>query len=192
MPALAGFGAACRIARQEATRFEPIQILRDRLVSEIKRICAECGREGDLVFFGDDAHRIGNTALFAVRGLEAQTALIAFDLEGIAVSAGSACSAGRIGESHVLAAMGVPDELARCALRVSLGWHNKSADIDAFCRAFEKIVRKADKADIGQTGMGQADMTERAASETGRTDSTRRTHSDDAQTAKRTQIGAIA
>ena len=65
--------------------------------------------------------RLPNTTLFAVPGVKAETSLMALDLAGVAVSAGSACSSGKVAASPVLAAMGVPDDLAACAIRVSLG-----------------------------------------------------------------------
>ena len=66
--------------------------------------------------------------------MKAETAVIAFDLEGVAVSSGAACSSGKVQPSHVLAAMGVPPALARGAVRVSLGWTTTESDIDRFLR----------------------------------------------------------
>jgi cysteine desulfurase len=81
-----------------------------------------------------------NTSLFTVPGLKAETAIIAFDLNGIAVSSGSACSSGKVQTSHVLAAMGVEPALARGAVRVSLGWTTTEAEIDALLTAWNKVV----------------------------------------------------
>ncbi len=92
------------------------------------------------VIFGDDAPRLPNTSLFTVPGLKAETAIIAFDLNGIAVSSGSACSSGKVQASHVLAAMGVEPELARGAVRVSLGWSTTEADIERLLTAWNKVV----------------------------------------------------
>lgn len=93
------------------------------------------------VFFGADAPRLPNTSCFAVPGVEAQVLLMFLDVEGVAVSSGSACSSGKVKRSHVLAAMGVPDELSRGAIRVSFGWTSRPEDCERFARAFEKAIR---------------------------------------------------
>ena len=68
---------------------------------------------------------------------------MALDLAGIAVSSGSACSSGKVGPSHVLAAMGIPPEPARCAIRISLSWATTAADIDGFLEAYARIAARA-------------------------------------------------
>ena len=103
----------------------------------------------DVVIFGQEAERVGNVVNFAVPGLKNATAMMALDLMGLSVSAGSACSSGKVGASHVLAAMGVERELAECALRVSFGWNSSAADAEAFLAGFETILtrqRRAGKA----------------------------------------------
>ena len=92
-----------------------MRALRDRLEAGLR------SASPDIVIFGAGAERLPNTTLFALNGMKAETAVIAFDLEGVAVSSGAACSSGKVQPSHVLAAMGVPPELARAAVRVSLG-----------------------------------------------------------------------
>ena len=94
----------------------------------------------DAVIFGASAERLPNTTLFSAPGLKAETAVIAFDLEGIAVSAGAACSSGKVAPSHVLDAMGVAPELARGAIRLSLGYATTEAEISAFLAAWEKLA----------------------------------------------------
>jgi len=84
----------------------------------------------DTVIFGTEAERLPNTTLFAVPGLKAETAIIAFDLNGIAVSSGAACSSGKVQPSQVLAAMGVEPDLTRAALRLSLGWSTTEAEVE--------------------------------------------------------------
>jgi cysteine desulfurase len=71
--------------------------------------------------------------------MKAETAVIAFDLEGIAVSSGAACSSGKVQPSHVLAAMGVAPALTRGAVRVSLGFSTEKADIERFLAAWRKL-----------------------------------------------------
>ena len=81
-----------------------------------------------------------NTTLFAVSGMKAETAIIAFDLNGIAVSSGAACSSGKVQASHVLAGMGVEAGLARGAVRVSLGWSTSEGDVESLLNAWKNVV----------------------------------------------------
>ena len=87
-----------------------------------------------------DAERLPNTFAFAIPGLKAETALIAFDLAGVALSSGSACSSGKVKRSHVLDAMGVEPTLAEGVLRVSLGWSSTQEDVVRFAEACERVV----------------------------------------------------
>ena len=81
-----------------------------------------------------------NTLCFAVPGVEAATLMIALDLAGVAVSSGSACSSGKVAPSHVLAAMGVAPELARGAIRLSVGWASEEDDVRRFAAAFAASI----------------------------------------------------
>ena len=90
------------------------------------------------------ANRLPNTTCFAIPGKSAELSLIALDLEGIAVSSGSACSSGKVERSHVLAAMGIPAELSRGAIRVSTGWTTTEADIERFLTALSRICERRD------------------------------------------------
>jgi cysteine desulfurase len=99
------------------------------------------------VVFGAGVERLPNTLCFAIPGLKAETALMAFDLNGVALSSGSACSSGKVKRSHVLAATGVPDDLATCALRLSLGWSSTEKDVIQFSSALEKLRNNAIKKD---------------------------------------------
>ncbi|HEY0572165.1 MAG TPA: aminotransferase class V-fold PLP-dependent enzyme, partial [Enterovirga sp.] len=89
--------------------------------------------------FAQDVPRLPNTVLFGAPGLRAETAVIGFDLEGIAVSSGSACSSGKVQPSHVLEAMGFGPELTRGAVRLSLGWSTTEADVDRCLEAWRKL-----------------------------------------------------
>lgn len=86
--------------------------------------------------------RLGNVSNFAVPGIKSSTAMMGLDLLGLSVSSGSACSSGKVGPSHVLAAMGVPADLADCALRISLGWTSTTADVDAFVAGYQSILER--------------------------------------------------
>ncbi len=129
--AIAGFGAAAA----EAT---DTRALRDAFETKLKAFAPNA------VIFSGNAERLDNTSNFAIPGLSAETALVALDLDGVAISSGAACSSGRIAESHVLTAMGVSPDLARCALRVSLGWSSTQNDIDAALASLKRLLdRKA-------------------------------------------------
>jgi cysteine desulfurase len=93
-----------------------------------------------MIVFSEDAPRLPNTTLFTVPGLKAETAVIGFDLAGIAVSSGSACSSGKVQPSHVLDAMGFPRDLAQGAVRLSLGWSTSQTDIDLALEAWRKLA----------------------------------------------------
>jgi cysteine desulfurase len=133
-PGIAGFGAALRVIlslrEAEAAR---LQGLRDLLEQDIRL------RAPEAIIVGEGEERLPNTTLFAVPGLPAATALIAFDLAGLAVSSGSACSSGKVTPSHVLGAMGAAQEITAGALRVSLGWNTSRDDVICFLEAFAKI-----------------------------------------------------
>jgi cysteine desulfurase len=133
--AIAGFGAACAAAKAnwqaDAIR---MAALRDRLEAEIRAMTPPA------VVFGANAPRLPNTSLIAVPGIKAETAIIAFDLNGIAVSSGAACSSGRVQASHVLAAMGIDSELARGAVRISLGWNTTEADVETLLKAWNTVI----------------------------------------------------
>ncbi|MGA2996537.1 cysteine desulfurase family protein [Bradyrhizobium sp.] len=94
----------------------------------------------DVIVFSDSVERLPNTTLFTVSGLKAETAVIGFDLAGIAVSSGSACSSGKVQPSHVLEAMGFEPDIARGAVRLSMGWSTRDADVDRCLEAWRKLA----------------------------------------------------
>jgi cysteine desulfurase len=131
---IAGFGAAAAAAREGfTTEAARMAALRDRLEAGLKAASPA------VVIFGTESERLPNTTLFAVAGMKAETAVIALDLEGVAVSAGAACSSGKVQPSHVLAAMGVPPHLARAGVRVSLGPSTTESEVDRFIEAWIKV-----------------------------------------------------
>jgi cysteine desulfurase len=95
------------------------------------------------VVIGADRERLPNTSCIALPGVKAETQVMALDLAGIAVSAGSACSSGKVAASHVLAAMGLPRALAGSAIRVSLGWTTGGPDIERFVAAWRAMAARA-------------------------------------------------
>jgi cysteine desulfurase len=125
--AIAGFGA---VAREADLQIAP-------LADELKAALDGC------VIFSDKVPKLSNTFCFAVAGFSAETLLMKLDLEGLAVSSGSACSSGKVAQSHVLNAMGVASELSQGALRISLGWNTTPADINHFSAVWRKIMARA-------------------------------------------------
>ncbi len=140
--AIAGFGAAAVEARSEAADYSGISTLRESIEEQLVPICKKLGLDDLFTVFGGDVDRVGNTLLFSLEGMKAETALIAFDLEGVAVSSGSACSSGKVGSSHVLLSMDVAEDAAQSAIRVSLGWGSTEADTNKFVAAFERIAKR--------------------------------------------------
>jgi cysteine desulfurase len=130
---IAGFGAAAKAAmgtlEEDAKRLHGLQ---DRLEQGLKL-------DSGMIVFSDATQRLPNTTLFTTPGLKAETAVIGFDLAGIAVSSGSACSSGKVQPSHVLEAMGFGPDIAQGAVRLSLGWSTSSADIDRCLEAWRKL-----------------------------------------------------
>ena len=131
---ISGFGAAAEAA-DRARQADAVRMaaLRDRFEADLKVNTPAA------VVFGATVERLPNTCLFAVPGLKAETAIISFDLNGIAVSSGSACSSGKVQISSVLTAMGVEPDLAHGAVRVSLGWTTTEADIDLLLNAWMRV-----------------------------------------------------
>ena len=131
---IAGFGAAAKAALDALeTETNRLEALRERLERGLRQTPGA-------IIFSDTARRLPNTTLFTVPGLRAETAVIGFDLAGIAVSSGSACSSGKVQRSHVLQAMGFGPELAQGAVRLSLGWSTGDADIDRCLEAWRMLA----------------------------------------------------
>jgi cysteine desulfurase len=143
--AIAGFGAAAAAALAtgdaDAVR---MQSLRQHLEAGLRAMTP------DAVIFAADSRRLPNTTLFALPGTKAETAIISFDLNGIAVSSGAACSSGKVQPSHVLAAMGVDPGFAGGAIRLSLGWTTTQADVENLLNAWRNVASAL------STGRGKA------------------------------------
>ena len=131
---IAAFGAAVQAAMAALAVDAPrLQGLRNYLEKGLRQTPG-------MIVFSEGTPRLPNTTLFTVPGLKAETAVIGFDLGGIAVSSGSACSSGKVQPSHVLAAMGFDRGLAQGAVRLSLGWSTSETDIDLALEAWRKLV----------------------------------------------------
>jgi cysteine desulfurase len=140
VPGISGFGAAAAAARCELETFASLARLRDRLEREIRTLTPAA------VVIGVESPRLANTSLVALPGRRAETLVIQLDLAGIAVSAGAACSSGKVGTSETLEAMRVAPQLARAAIRVSLGPTMTERDIDAFLSAWAEITQSMPQA----------------------------------------------
>lgn len=130
---IAGFGAAAEVARNALSDAGELAAMRDRVEDTVLSLAP------DAEIFGRGAERLANTTFFAIPGLKAETAQIGFDLAGVALSAGSACSSGRVGPSHVLKAMGFDND---GALRVSIGRGTMAKDIDLFAKALAQMLAR--------------------------------------------------
>jgi cysteine desulfurase len=138
--AIAGLGAACAYLRKSMTEeIRATGALRDRL---------ERGLQAARPFakvIGDTEHRLANTSLMAFAGAAADSLLANLDMAGIAVSSGAACASGTVRPSHVLAAMGLPPELAKCVLRFSLGPENTAAEVDRVLEVLPPLAERLRK-----------------------------------------------
>lgn len=138
--AITGFGAAARhCAAQKTGDAQRLSALRDSMeqavVQHVPRV----------VVIGQDLQRLPNTTCIALPGVKAETQVMMLDLDGIAVSAGSACSSGKVKASHVLTAMGLPENIAACAIRVSFGHQSTTADADRFVEAWTNMAKRTYK-----------------------------------------------
>lgn len=131
---IAGFGAAARQALAGLSDIDAVEAKRSQIEATVMQLVP------DAEIFGGAAQRLANTTFFAIPGVKAETAQIAFDLAGVALSAGSACSSGKVGPSHVLKAMGYDESHA--ALRVSLGQATSARDLELFRDALAGIAAR--------------------------------------------------
>ena len=134
---IAGFGAASLAAVRDLENASRLADLRNALEKRIELAAPHA------VLFGADALRLPNTVCVALPGISAETQVMALDLAGVSVSAGAACSSGKVKISSVLSAMGASQDLARSAIRVSLGWASSAADIDRFMAAWTGLSARS-------------------------------------------------
>lgn len=138
---IAGFGAAVRAAGEGLD----VSGLRDRLELSLVQIAPAAE------IYGVKAPRIGNTTCISMPGVPAETQVMAFDLAGVCISAGAACSSGKVQRSPVLEAMGVPAAEAACATRISLGWNTEATDIERLITAWQNLYTRVRQSDIPHT-----------------------------------------
>jgi len=135
-PGIVGFGAAAEAAARDLGRSAEIAALRDAAEQRLTAIAPEAR------VFGATVARLPNTLCLAMPGVAASTQVMALDLAGVMVSAGAACSSGKVRPSRVLAAMGASPAEAASAIRVSLGWSTTAADIDQLVEAWSALYRR--------------------------------------------------
>jgi cysteine desulfurase len=133
---IVGFGVAAGLAASDLGNADTIRGLRDRLETGTRAVAA------DAVIVSESVARLPNTSCITVPRAKAETLVIGLDLAGVAVSAGSACSSGKVEASHVLRAMGMEPEMAQGAIRVSLGIGTTSHDIERFLGAFGELIKR--------------------------------------------------
>ncbi len=137
---IAGFGAA---AREAGTGLD-VRVLRDKMELSIAKMCPSAR------VFGQRAARLPNTTCISMPGVGAETQVMSFDLSGVCISAGAACSSGKVQRSPVLGAMGVDPAEASSAVRISLGWNTTDADIERLIAAWRDLYSRVGRSDILQ------------------------------------------
>ena len=134
---IAAFAAAAKVAMRDLNDFANLAELRDDMEAALLAV------QPQTEIFGKHADRLANTSCFALGGLNSETLVMALDLAGVAVSAGSACSSGKVSRSHVLAAMGAETHISRGVLRVSLGWQSNREDTEKLVDEWSKLAGRA-------------------------------------------------
>ena len=137
LPGIAGFAAAAEAAVAGIAEYDRVRRLRDILET------AALAAVPEALVIGAEAPRLPNTTALALPGLKAETQVIALDLDGVMVSAGAACSSGKVGPSHVLAAMGMAPEIAISTIRISIGWTTTEEEIAHFVDAWSSLARRS-------------------------------------------------
>lgn len=136
VPGIAGFGIAAELAKSELADMDRLKGLRDQMETRILEIAPEARVIAAM------ADRLPNTSFVSMPGVDAETQVMAFDLAGICLSAGSACASGKTKSSPVLAAMGVPEDVAKSVIRVSLGHASTADDIESFISAWTDLYQR--------------------------------------------------
>ena len=134
---IAAFAAAAKAAMRDLNDFANLAKLRDDMEAALLAV------QPQTEIFGKHVDRLANTSCFALSGLNSETLVMALDLAGVAVSAGSACSSGKVSRSHVLAAMQAETHISKGVLRVSLGWQSKREDTEKLVDEWSKLAGRA-------------------------------------------------
>lgn len=133
---IVGFGVAAEGALRDLEQVDKIAVMRDALEAKLRRFAP------DMMVYGAGAARLANTSCIGMPGVASETQVMAFDLDGIAVSAGAACSSGKVTQSHVLRAMGAGEQAAGEAIRISLGDSTVDTDMDAVSETWQMLYKR--------------------------------------------------
>lgn len=133
---IAGFGVAAKLCLEKMGRMKELEVLRDDMEAFIR------SSHNAVHIWGEKARRVGNTSMVSIPGVSSETLVMIMDLNGVAVSSGSACSSGTVKPSHVLLAMGANEEDATCCMRISLGWPTTAEDIQKFKDSWLDMMSK--------------------------------------------------
>ena len=136
VPGIVGFGAAAASVLSDPGEAGRMEALRDKLEAEV------CSLGADTFIIGTNVPRLPNTSCIVMPGVPAETQVMSLDLAGVRVSAGAACSSGKVSSSHVLRAMGLPEDQNGSAIRVSLGWASQAEDVEHFVEAWQALHRR--------------------------------------------------
>lgn len=144
---IAAFAAAARAAMAGLEAFQSLAAQRDAMEAAL------LAAQPEVQIFGRELTRLANTSCFALAGLSSETLVMGLDLDGLSVSAGSACSSGKVSRSHVLEAMGVPTHISQAVVRISLGWQSHAKDTDKLVAAWCRLAARRDpkQRDVTQT-----------------------------------------
>ena len=135
---IAAFAAAARAAMAGLEAFQNLASQRDSMEAAL------LAAQPEVHIFGREVTRLANTSCFALAGLSSETLVMGLDLDGLSVSAGSACSSGKVSRSHVLEAMGVPPHISQAVVRISLGWQSHTEDTDKLVAAWCRLAARRD------------------------------------------------
>lgn len=139
---IVGFGAVAELTSQAIEAAPALEKMRDGVESRVQAVAP------DAIIYGADALRLANTSCIGLPGVGNEVQVMALDLAGVAISAGSACSSGKMTPSHVLQAMGADDDAAASAIRVSLGWQTKEADCDRFVEVWSALANRRTQPEV--------------------------------------------
>ena len=133
LASIVGFGKAAELAHEDRKDMARVASLRDEIERRLTALSPS------IMVFGREVDRLANTSCLSMPGVDSETQVMALDLAGVEVSAGAACSAGKVTRSHVLEAMAVDLETSRCAIRISLGWKNTQEDVERLVDAWSSL-----------------------------------------------------
>lgn len=139
---IAGFGKSCELVSNEISAFQELAKLRDYMEKKLLAIAPE------IIIFCHNIDRVSNTSAISLPSVPAQTQIMALDLDGVAVSSGSACSSGKTEQSDVAKAMNISQEIMQGAFRISMGYGTSKNDIDHFLESWEKMYLRTSKKSI--------------------------------------------